>query len=136
MDDIIQRIVKSLHFDSRTGRRNNSKQRNTVNESERGSIMSKPHITRIYRVHTALFEKKTFLVLSCYKEPLLDEDKKAYVFTILIFEKFDCFLFCFQAYNYMYDTFLKYLISKNNICTYMYFNPPIPPPSKRDDFTS
>lgn len=112
MDDIIQRIVKSLHFDSRTGRRNNSKQRNTVNESERGSIMSKPHITRIYRVHTALFEKKTFLVLSCYKKPLLDEDKKAYVFTILIFEKFDCFLFCFQAYNYMYDTFLKYLISK------------------------
>lgn len=50
--------------------------------------MSKPHITRIYRVHTALFEKKTtFLVLSCYKEPLLDEDKKAYIFTILIFKK-------------------------------------------------
>lgn len=87
MDDIIQRAVKSLHFDSRTGRRNNSKQRNTVNESERGSIMSKSHITRIYRVHTALFEKKTFLVLSCYKEPLLDEDKKAYIFTILIFRK-------------------------------------------------
>lgn len=43
MDDIIQRIVKSLNFDSRTGRRNNSKQRNTVNESERGLIMSKPH---------------------------------------------------------------------------------------------
>lgn len=76
MDDIIQRIVKSLHFDSRTGRRNNSKQRNTVNESERGSIMSKPHITRIYRVHTALFEKKLSLYFPVIRNLCLMKTKR------------------------------------------------------------
>lgn len=66
-----------------------------MNELERGLIMLKFYIIRIYCVYIVLFEKKIFFVFFCYKKFLFDEDKKVYVFIILIFEKFDCFFFCF-----------------------------------------